>query len=75
MSKAIDKIREFIEMYNKQDVLTVLKCANGYQVSHAISEDDYNVYVCKNITAAAECVNDIIFSRTPMNVTLVDEKA
>ena len=44
-------------------------------MSHATSKDDYDVYVCKNITAAAECVNDIIFSRTPMNVTLVDEKA
>ena len=62
MSKAIDKIREFIEMYEMQDALTVLKCANGYQVSHAISKDDYDVYVCKNITATAECVNDIIFN-------------
>ena len=58
----IDGIREFVAMYEMQDAITVLKCANGYQVSHAISEDDYNVYVCKNITAAAECVNDIIFN-------------
>ena len=46
MSKAIDKIREFIEMYALHDELTVLKCANGYQVSHATSKDDYDVYVC-----------------------------
>jgi len=58
----IDGIREFIKMYEMQDALTVLKCANGYQVSHATSKDDYDVYVCTNITAAAECVNDIIFN-------------
>ena len=68
---SLKSTRDFIEMYEMQNVLTVLKCANGYQVSHAVNKDDY---VCKNITAAAECVNDIIFNRTPMNVTLVDER-
>ena len=71
---SLKSTRDFIEMYEMQNALTVLKCANGYQVSHAVNRDAYNVYVCKNITAAAECVNDIIFNRTPMNVTLVDER-
>ena len=67
---SLKRIRTFIEMYDKQDELTVLECANGYQVSHAVSEDDYNVYICKTLTAAAECVNEIIFE-LPMNVTEV----
>ena len=67
---SLKRIRTFIEMYDKQDMLTVLECANGYQVSHAVSEDDYNVYICKTLTAAAECVNEIIFE-LPMNVTEV----
>jgi hypothetical protein len=74
MAISLKSTRDFIEMYEMQDVLTVLKCANGYQVSHAVAVDDYNIYVCKNINAAAECVNDIIFNRTPMNVTLVEER-
>ena len=84
MSRAtIDGIREFIEMYDKQDVLTVRECntvqpadryvlgqiaVDGYQVSWKKGEDDYHIYVCRNITAAAECVNDIVFD-LPMNVT------
>ena len=82
MSRAtIDGIREFIEMYDKQDVLTIRECTSdkpadryvlgqvcvdGYQVNHKVGEDDYYIYVCKNITAAAECFNDIIFNRTPI---------
>jgi len=68
MSVTLKSTRDFIEMYEMQDTLTVLECANGYQVSHAVDKDDYNVYVCKTITAAAECVNDIIFG-LPINAT------
>ena len=72
---SLKKIRMFIEMYNKQDVMTVRKCTEdepadryvlgqvitkGYQVDHKIG-DDYYIYVCKTLTSAAECVNDIIF--------------
>ena len=73
---SLKRIRTFIEMYDKQDVLTVRKCTNdtpadryvlgqvavkGYQVNHKVDEDDYHIYVCKTLRAAAECVNDIIF--------------
>jgi hypothetical protein len=72
----LKRIRTFIEMYDKQDVLTIRECTNdtpadryvlgqvaikGYQVDHKAGEDDYYIYVCKTLTAAAECVNDIIF--------------
>jgi hypothetical protein len=33
----------------------------GYQVSHKVGDDDYYIYVCKTLTATAECVNQIIF--------------
>jgi hypothetical protein len=71
----LKRIRTFIEMYNKQDVLTIRECDNdkpgdryllgqvavkGYQVDHKVDEDNY-IYLCKTLTAAAECVNDIIF--------------
>ena len=70
------RLTNFIEMYDKQDVLTVRECtgdepadryvggqvaAKGYQVSHKTGEDDYNVYVCKTLRGASECVADIIF--------------
>ena len=73
---SLKRIRTFIEMYKMQDILTVRKCtddkpadryvlgkvaAKGYQVNHKAGEDDYYIYVCKTLTAAAECVNDIIF--------------
>jgi hypothetical protein len=73
---SLKRMRTFIEMHNMQDVLTVRKCtddepadryvlgqvaAKGYQVNHKVGEDDYYVYVCKTLRAAAECVNDIIF--------------
>ena len=73
---SLKRMRTFIEMYDMQDVLTVRKCTNdtpadryvlgqvaikGYQVDHKAGEDDYYIYVCKTLTAAAECVNDIIF--------------
>tara|TARA_R100001244_G_scaffold9802_2_gene11880 strand:+ start:643 stop:909 length:267 start_codon:yes stop_codon:yes gene_type:complete len=72
---SLKRMRTFIEMYDKQDVLTVRKCSDdepgdryllgqvavkGYQVDHKVGEDDY-IYLCKTLTAAAECVNDIIF--------------
>jgi hypothetical protein len=80
---SLKRISTFIEMYDKQDVITVRKCTNdgpadryvdgqvaakGYQVNHKVGEDDYYVYVCKTLTAAAQCVNEIIFD-LPMNVT------
>jgi hypothetical protein len=72
----LKRIRTFIEMYDKQDVLTIRECTNdkpadryvlgrvaakGYQVNHKVGEDDYYIYVCKTLRAVAECVNDIIF--------------
>ena len=38
-----------------------------------VDDGDYYIYVCKNIAAAAECVNDIIFD-LPMDVTIVPPK-
>ena len=85
---SLKRIRTFIEMYDKQDVITVRKCTNdepadryvdgqvaakGYQVNHKVDDGDYYIYVCKNIAAAAECVNDIIFD-LPMDVTKVPPK-
>ena len=79
---SLKRMRTFIEMYDKQDVLTVRKCTDdepgdryllgqvavkGYQVNHKVGEDDY-IYLSKTLTAAAECVNEIIFD-LPMNVT------
>jgi hypothetical protein len=58
-----------------QYVLSVRKCnknepgdryvdgqvaAKGYEVTHKVGDDDY-IYMCKTLTAAGECVNDIIF--------------
>jgi hypothetical protein len=72
----LKRIRTFIEMYDKQDVLTIRDCTEdkpadryelgqvvtkGYQVNHKVGEDDYYIYVCKTLRAVAECVNDIIF--------------
>lgn len=82
---SLKRIRTFIEMYDKQDVLTVRKCTDdepgdryllgqvavkGYQVNHKVGEDDY-IYLCKTLTAAGQCVSQIIFN-VPMedNVTL-----
>ena len=71
----LKRIRTFIEMYNKQDVLTIRECDNdkpgdryllgqvavkGYQVDHKVDEDNY-IYLCKTLTAAGECVNRIVF--------------
>ena len=81
----LKRMRTFIEMHNMQDTLTVRKCTDdkpadryvlgkvvgkGYQVNHKVGEDDYYVYVCKTLTAAAECINHIIY-KLPMddNVT------
>ena len=69
-------MRTFIEMYNMQDTLTVRKCsddepadryelgqvvAKGYQVDHKVGEDDY-IYICKNLTAAGECVTKLVLN-------------
>ena len=72
---SLKTMKTFIGMYGMQYVLSVRKCtiddpgdryllgqvaAKGYQVTHKVGEDDY-IYLCKNLTAAGECVNDIIF--------------
>ena len=60
----IKRIREFIEMYQMTDVLTISTPPNtspAYEVSHKINKDDYNVYLCKTLIDASCCVNDIIF--------------
>jgi len=73
---SVKRINTFIEMYGKQDVLTVRGCTDdepagryvggqvvhkGYQVNHQIGEDE-NIYVCKTLNDAAHCVNCIIFN-------------
>ena len=73
---SLRRMRTFIAMNDMQDELTVRKCsddepadryelgqvvAKGYQVDHKTGEDDYNIYICKTLTAAGECINDIIF--------------
>ena len=67
---SLKRIRAFIEMYDMEDVISVEDDEFGCQVYQRVNEDDTNVYECRNITAAAECVNDIIFD-LPMNVTEV----
>ena len=72
---SVKRINTFIEMYGKQDVLTVRRCTvdepadryvggqvadKGYQVNHQVGEDDY-VYVCKTLDDTGHCVNCIIF--------------
>ncbi len=73
---SLRRIRTFIEMYEKQDSITVRECTDdepadryvggqvvkkGYEVSHKVGEDDYYIYVCKTLRGASECVSDIIF--------------
>ena len=63
---SLKRTRTFIEMYNMEDVLTVQELDECYQVSHQTGDDDYDIYVCKTLYGAAECVNDIIFG-LPIN--------
>ena len=73
---SITRMKTFIGMHGMQYVLSVRKCnknepgdryvdgqvaTKGYEVTHKVGDDDYNVYICKTLTAAGECVNDIIF--------------
>ena len=72
---SLKRMKTFIGMYGMQYVLSVRKCTKdepgdrydgqvatkGYEGTHKTGEDDYNVYICKTLTAAGECVNDIIF--------------
>ena len=67
---SLRRIRTFIEMYDMQDTLAVKpldQSQSKYQVSHMVGkgnhgdDPDYNVYICRNQRAAAECVNEIIF--------------
>ena len=79
---SLKRMKTFIGMHGMQYVLSVRKCTKdepgdryllgqaavkGYQVTHKGGEDDY-IYLCKTLTAAAQCVNEIIFD-LPMNVT------
>lgn len=79
----VKRINTIIEMYGMEDVLTVRECTDdkpadryvggqvvykGYQVNHKIHDNDYNVYVCRSIDSAAQCVNRIIFD-LPIDVT------
>ena len=72
---SLRRMTTFIAMHDMQDVLTVRESTNdepgdryllgqvaakGYQVTHKVGEDDY-IYLCKNLTAAGECVNHIIY--------------
>ena len=72
---SLTRMKTFIGMYGMQYVLSVRKCTKnepgdryvdgqvaekGYEVTHKVGDDDY-IYMCKTLTAAGECVNDIIF--------------
>ena len=90
MVNNVKRINTIIEMYGMQDVLTVRRCTNknpadryvggqvvegGYQVNHKVHDNDYNVYVCRTMDSAAQCVNRIIFDRPShdsINVTSTD---
>ena len=67
---SLKRIRTFIEMYDKQDEIVVENDEFSCKVYHRLPCEwaRTNVYECKNITAAAECVNDIIFD-LPINAT------
>lgn len=82
----ISRINTIIEMYGMEDVITVRECTDdkpadryvggqvvykGYQVNHKIHDNDYNVYVCRTMDSAAQCVNRIIFD-LPIDVTSTD---
>jgi hypothetical protein len=61
---SLKRIREFIGVYHMTDVLSVSTpphTSPAYEVSHKTGADDCNIYLCKTLIAAAECVNDIIF--------------
>ena len=72
---SLTRMKTFIGMYGMQYVLSVRKCnknepgdryvdgqvaTKGYEVTHKVGDDDY-IYMCKTLTAAGECVSDIIF--------------
>ena len=72
---SLTRMKTFIGMHGMQYVLSVRKCnknepgdryvdgqvfTKGYEVTHKVGDDDY-IYMCKTLTAAGECVNDIIF--------------
>jgi hypothetical protein len=62
---SLKRMRRFIEMYSKQDEIQVEKITgfrdSKYMVTHHLNEEDRNEYLCKTVSAAGECVNDIIF--------------
>ena len=73
---SLTRMKTFIGMYGMQYVLSVRKCTKnepgdryllgqaavkGYQVTHKVGEDDY-IYLCKNLTAAGECVTKLVFN-------------
>ena len=75
MSK-LQRVNDFIKMYDMQDVVSVTKheevpMMSPYQVNHKRGEDDYHVYLCKTLDEAGDCVNRIIFD-LPMNATPAD---
>ena len=72
---SLKRMKTFIGMHGMQYVLSVRKCnknepgdryvdgqvaTKGYEVTHKVGDDDY-IYMCKTLTAAGECVSDIIF--------------
>jgi|TARA_Y100000310_G_C20284649_1_gene624268 hypothetical protein len=68
---SLKRIRTFIEMYDKQDSIHVEDDEFGCQVYYRQSSVEWgghNIYECKNINAASELVNCIIFD-LPINAT------
>jgi hypothetical protein len=61
----LKRIRRFIEMYEKQEEIQVEKITGfvnaKYMVTHKLNDEDRNEYLCKTVTAAGQCVNQLIF--------------
>jgi hypothetical protein len=74
---SLKRIRTFIEMYKMDKVIQVGRVTEGlgnYSVMHKLNDEDSNEYICKTITAAGQCVNQIIFN-VPMenNISPVEQ--
>ena len=58
---SLDSIREFIKMYHMEGTVGVASVDGKLLVVNDFGTDNETTYVCQTLTAAACCVNDIIF--------------
>mgnify|MGYP003147766983 CR=1 FL=1 len=69
---SLKRIRTFIEMYKMEESIQVGRVTEGrgnYVVTHKLNDKDRNEYLCKTLTDAGHCVNNIIF-KVPMENSL-----